>query len=198
MEKNQGNEIFEKNLRLLFIGNSHTYNNDLPLLVQNLAKKDGYDSEVTMIAHGGWYLSQHEREPDVRFNILHGHYDYVILQEHAHPFGPVSDFLEAVQKLNVWIREAQSTPVIFSCWARESEKEAQDQMNQAHEEAAKSIDALLAPVGEGWWDYKNDHPELSMYANDGAHASPLGSSFAAGCIWDTIQKDLEAKKGQEA
>ena len=37
-------------------------------------------------------MEQHVAEPDVRFDILFGNYDYVILQEHAHPFGPEEKF----------------------------------------------------------------------------------------------------------
>ena len=66
-----------KLLRLLFIGNSHTYCNDMPLYVRAMARECGFDCEVTMLAHGGWYLEQHANEPDVRFNILYGKYDYV-------------------------------------------------------------------------------------------------------------------------
>ena len=65
-----------KKLRILFIGNSHTYMNDMPEMVAMRFRNHGYDCEVTMIAHGGWYLKQHVEEPDVRFNILYGHYDY--------------------------------------------------------------------------------------------------------------------------
>ena len=75
-----------KHLRILFIGNSHTYVNGVPALVRDLAASDGYEVDVTMIAHGGWYLWQHVQEPDVPFNIKYGHYDYVVLQEHSHPF----------------------------------------------------------------------------------------------------------------
>ena len=57
-----------KPLRILFIGNSHTYYNDMPLMVQQRAVEYGYDCWVTMIAHGGWFLAQHAEEPDVRFN----------------------------------------------------------------------------------------------------------------------------------
>ena len=80
-----------KPLNILFVGNSHTYYNDMPLMVQRRAIECGYDFRVTMIAHGGWFLAQHAEEPDVRFNILYGGYDYVVLQEHAHPFGPVEN-----------------------------------------------------------------------------------------------------------
>ncbi len=55
-----------KKLRLLFIGNSHTYYNDMPLMAAKKARAAGYDCEVTMIAHGGWFLAQHVAEPDVR------------------------------------------------------------------------------------------------------------------------------------
>lgn len=107
-----------------------------------------------MIAHGGWFLEQHVAEPDVRFDILFGNYDYVILQEHAHPFGPEEKFFDAARKLNAWIREANSTPVIYMTWAMKEEEAVQPRMTKAHREIAEEIDALLAPVGEEWWQYK--------------------------------------------
>lgn len=188
-----GRKAMGKKLRLLFIGNSHTYYNDMPLMAAKKARAAGYDCEVTMIAHGGWFLEQHVAEPDVRFDILFGNYDYVILQEHAHPFGPEEKFFDAARKLNAWIREANSTPVIYMTWAMKEEEAVQPRMTKAHQEIAEEIDALLAPVGEEWWQYKKNHPEIEMYAEDGAHASPAGSDLAASCIWETIRADLEKK-----
>ena len=95
----------KKSLSILFIGNSHTYCNDMPLMVRRRAVDEGYDCQVTMLAHPGWYLAQHTAEPDVRFNILYGGYDYVVLQEHAHPFGPEEKFHDAVIALNEIIRK---------------------------------------------------------------------------------------------
>ena len=85
----------EKDLNILFIGNSHTYYNHMPRLVILRAIEAGYNCRVTMLAHPNWFLSQHAEEPDTRFNILYGKYDYVVLQEHAHPFGPEEEFLNA-------------------------------------------------------------------------------------------------------
>lgn len=102
-----------KKLRILFIGNSHTYYNDMPNMVAEKSRKEGYDCEVTMIAHGGWFLEQHVQEPDVRFNILYGQYDYVVLQEHSHPFGPEEKLFDAVRQLNTWIREANAKPLVY-------------------------------------------------------------------------------------
>ena len=184
----------KKSLHLLFVGNSHTYYNDMPLMVQHRAIEAGYDCRVVMIAHGGWYLAQHAEEPDVRFNILSGGYDYVILQEHAHPFGPEEKFREAAIKLNKLIREAGCTPVIYECWAKRDEPEVQACMNEAHRRIAAEISALLAPVGENWWSYLRSWPDLEMYAEDGAHASPAGSEFAAKCIWETILCDMTKRE----
>ena len=50
------------------------------------------------------------------------------------------------------------------------------------------IGALVAPIGENWWEYKKSHPTLELYAEDGGHASPAGSDFAAKYIWETIRE----------
>ena len=110
----------KKKIKILFIGNSHTYYHDLPAWVALMAKEEGYECDVTMLAHGGWYLHQHVEEPDVRFNIKFGHYDYVVLQEHSHPFDDVPGYIEAATTLASWIREAGSTPVIYGTWAMTS------------------------------------------------------------------------------
>lgn len=176
-------------MRILFIGNSHTYFNDMPEKVALRFKEQGKECEVTMIAHGGWFLEQHVKEPEVRFNILYGSYDYVVLQEHSHPFGPEETFFEAVRTLNQWIREAGSTPVIYMTWARKEEEREQPRMSEAHRKIAKEIDALLVPVGELWWDHIHENPGVELYYEDGAHASDVGSDFAAKCIWSVIERD---------
>lgn len=183
----------KKSLSILFVGNSHTYYNDMPQLLKTMAEDDGYDCSVTMLAHPGWFLAQHAAEPEARFNILYGKYDYVVLQEHAHPFGPEEKFYAAAAALNGMIRHAGSIPVIYECWARKAEPEIQKHMNEAHRKVADEIGALLAPVGEYWWGYQRDWPELEMYAADGEHASLAGSEFAAKHIWVTIRDDFTRK-----
>ncbi len=177
-------------VRLLFIGNSHTFVNSVPLLVRDRAEEAGFDCEVTMIAHGGWYLSQHVKEPDVRFNILKGRYDYVILQEHAHPWGPEDVFWEAARTLTEWIREGNAKAVLYETWAAERQPEMQEVMNRVYREVARETGALVAPVGENWWAYREAHPDLQLYYTDGEHAGFAGSDFAAKIIWETVLEDL--------
>ncbi|MBQ9061952.1 MAG: SGNH/GDSL hydrolase family protein [Eubacterium sp.] len=180
----------DTSVSILFIGNSHTYYNDLPGIVQHLAAEDGYDCRITMLAHGGWYLRQHVEQPEVRFNILYGGYDYVVLQEYAQPFVQEAEYRESARQLNQWVREAGSIPVIYETWSVQSAPENQNYMNEVHHRIADEIDALLAPVGEKWWDYQESHPQLDMFDPDGEHASAEGSAFAAECIWETIRQSL--------
>ena len=100
----------KKHLRVLFIGNSHTYYHDLPAWVALMAKEEGYECDVTMLAHPGWYLHQHVKEPEVRFNIKYGHYDYVVLQEHSHPFDDIPGYIEAATKIAEWVRRRRKVP----------------------------------------------------------------------------------------
>ncbi len=186
-----------KPLNILFIGNSHTYFNDMPYLVRRRAADAGFECRAVMLAHGGWRLAQHAEQPEVRFNILYGGYDYVVLQEHAHPFGPEEEFREAVTILSRMIREAGSVPVLYETWARRDEPGEQARMNAAYRRAAEENGALLAPVGENWWSYMRSRPDLDMYFEDGAHASPAGSDFAAKHIWETIRADATRRTGRD-
>lgn len=186
MKKNQ--------LKILFIGNSHTYFNDMPIRVKRRFDEEGYNCSVTMLAHPGWFLAQHVDNPEAKFNIIYGEYDYVVLQEHAHPFGPVEKFFSAVRTLTGWIRESGSTPVLFITWARKNEPEVQQQMTDAHIKIAEETGSLLAHVGDMWWGYMESWPNLEMYAEDGEHASLAGSDFAAKMISTAIQEDIFSKK----
>ena len=180
----------KKQLKILFIGNSHTYYNDMPLLVKKRFDEEDFACSVVMLAHPGWFLSQHVEDPEAKFNILYGGYDYVVLQEHSHPFGPVEKYFDAVRTLTGWIKESGSIPVIYLTWSKKDEPEMQQLMTDAHRQIAAETGSLTALVGEKWWKYKENHPDLEMYAEDGGHASPAGSAFAAEVISSAIRNDL--------
>ncbi len=184
----------QTDIKVLFIGNSHTYVNDMPQLFVEEAQKDNVRCDVTMLTLGGWRLSQHVKEPQVKFNILHGHYDYVVLQEYTHPFGPEQPMHEAVAKLGEWIKAAGSMPVMYMTWAKKGHPEQQAELTNAYTTCAQEINALLAPVGVEWWKLLNENPTIEMYRPDGEHASLTGSRLAAAVIWKTIKTHYQSRK----
>ncbi len=175
--------------RVLFIGNSHTFYNDMPKLFADICRENGCGVAVTMLAHGGKGWDFHLKEPEVRFNILYGGYDAVVLQHTAHPMGDL-DVMEACGKeLVAWVAQSGARPILYMTWtAREDGEAAQPQMAEAYRRLQRQTGCELAPVGEVWWEYHGKHPETELYDGDGRHASLAGSRLAAAVIADVYLK----------
>lgn len=174
-------------MRVLFIGNSHTYYNDMPHMFADICRSKGTDVEVTMLAHGGKGWDFHIEEPEVRFNILYGGYDTVVLQHTAHPMGDLAVMSQTGEKLIQWVREAGAQPVLYMTWTTKSDgEEAQEYMSNAYRMLQAKTGCILAPVGERWWQYHREHPEEELYAQDGQHASSVGSQLAAAVIAEAV------------
>ena len=176
-------------MRILFIGNSHTYVNDMCKMVYDNAKESGVECEVTMLAHPGWTLEQHANGPEAKFNILYGNYDYVVLQEHAHPFTEYDKYHDAVIKLNDYIKQTKAKTVISTVWAEQRYPERFANMMEIHRKVAKEINSLIAYVDEAWLKHQEEQPDVSLYGPDGEHASRIGSKLIADTVWETIFKD---------
>lgn len=174
-------------MRILFIGNSHTYYNDMPHLFANLCREKGMQAEVTMLAHGGKGWDFHLEEPEVRFNILYGGYNAVILQHTAHPMGDLSVMDQCGQKLIQWVKDAGARPILYMTWTTKADGEAaQPGMSSAYRRLQQETGCELAPVGERWWAFHAQHPEIELYDADGQHASLDGSKLAASVLAETL------------
>lgn len=170
-------------MRVLFIGNSHTYYNDMPHLFAQICKSRQREAEVTMLSHGGKGWDFHVEEPEVRFNILYGGYDAVVLQHTAHPMGDLTVMDRCGRQLIQWVKEAGARPILYMTWTTKADGEAaQEAMSSAYRKLWKETGCELAPVGERWWEYHRMHPQEELYAEDGQHASEIGSRLAAEVI----------------
>lgn len=181
-------------MKVLFVGNSHTYNNEVPLIFLELASQDKMEASAVMNAHGGWTLYQHSKEPDVPFNICHGGFDYVVFQEHAHPFDHDGNMTQACEKMAKMCYDAGSTPVYFMVWPQKWERERQDIYTEGTNRVAKLTGGLVAPVGVKLWEAIDANPDVEYFSPDGGHLSPEGSLLAAKIIWQTIKDHYLANK----
>ena len=176
----------KKNIRILFVGNSHTYYNDMPLIVRELFAKIGVCAEVTMQTRGGKNLIYHSQQKDVIFNILHGNYDYVVLQEVASSFEPENfrTGLEAICEQA--LSKSSSAPILYMIWAHRDDKRRQTVITEEYVNAAERIGARLAPAGEVWHKLLRGNKSLPFYCEDGNHATPTGSYLAACSVFYAI------------
>ena len=173
-------------MKTLFIGNSHTYYNDMPSMFKDVCKKNGIDMHVTMLTKGGMGLDYHADNEQTRFNILYGEYDYIILQHVAHPMGEFSGMDEALGKIMEWIRQTESKPCLFMTWTMEGDEASQKEMSDRYRYLADKYGCLLAAVGDRWWDQIHKYPEIDLFADDRRHASDAGSMLIAKTIFESL------------
>lgn len=102
------------NRKVLFIGNSHSYFNDMRRFLPACAKKGaGVNVDAVMLTHPGMTLGWHmEQYYEVRYNLLYGHYDDCVIQQGAHPFPGYEATKEALDQLLPLCRAGGARPVL--------------------------------------------------------------------------------------
>src|SRR5437867_11832659 len=80
---NCGNAQDASCTRVLFIGNSYTFVNDLPNMFAKLARSGGHKVEVGMAAKGGWQLSKHIQSPETLDTLNSIKSNFVVLHEQS-------------------------------------------------------------------------------------------------------------------
>ena len=198
--------------RALFIGNSYTYMNSLPELINQIAISKGNSLIYESHTPGGSTLMQHASNSNVQSLLNATEWDYVILQEQSqNPSFPPSQVASQVypyaESLCEYIREANpcTDPVFFMTWGRENGDSQncaayppictyegmQDRLTESYTEMAQNNESLLAPIGIAWKDLREQHPEINLYSSDGSHPSIQGSYLAA-CVFYAVLFDDSA------
>ena len=177
-----------KSIKVLFVGNSHTYMNDMPQLFRETWERTtGGRAEVTMLAFSGRHLRWHLSEYfSLRFALLYGGYDYCVIQQAAHPFPPREETLADGRELIDLCRRTGVEPVLYMTWAEKRFPENQEKMIETYRTLAGETSARLAPVGEVWQELLRTHPEIDLFFRDGEHASPYGDLLIAAVLCAAI------------
>ena len=196
----------------LFIGNSYTYMNGLPELINQIAISKGNSLIYESHTPGGSTLMQHASNSNVQSLLNATAWDYVILQEQSqNPSFPPSQVASQVypyaESLCEDIREANpcTEPVFFMTWGRENGDSQnctsyppictyegmQDRLTESYTEMAQNNESLLAPIGIAWKNIREHHPEINLYSSDGSHPSIQGSYLAA-CVFYAVLFDDSA------
>jgi len=184
--------------RVLFLGNSYTYFNDLPAILSELAKA-GHQCgvETRMVAPGGKTLKDHWQSSASHQALDSQSWDFVVLQDQS-TLG-INFYFEGQTRVGgdeifrpyaeLWaneIRKHHATPVFYLTWARRAAPVDQAALNYAYIRTAKTTHSLVAPVGLAWARVRQTDPSIDLYYRDGAHPSAAGSYLAACAIYAAI------------
>jgi hypothetical protein len=190
-------------LRVLFVGNSYTYFENLPQVVSVLSGQTGTILITEKITIGGAKLSEHWRGArglNTIEKIRNGDYDIVVLQEWS--LGTVNERDSAVYYLGLFsklAREAGAEPYFYLTWAREKIPQQQEVISSVYRETAALNKATVVPAGEAWALARSLRPEIKLFDPDGTHPSDLGTYLTACVFVATITGELpEAISGVPA
>ena len=181
-------------LRVLFVGNSYTYFENLPQVVSVLSEQTGIVLMTEKITIGGAKLSEHWRGArglNTREKIRNGDYDIVVLQEWS--LGTINERDSAAIYLGLFSKLARETgakPYYYLTWGREKVPQQQEPISRVYRETAALNMAAVVPAGEAWARARELRPDFDLYNPDGTHPSELGTYLTACVFVATITGEL--------
>lgn len=172
-------------LKVLFIGNSYTYYNNLPDMLAGLAGTTGSPRRIQakMVAVQDATLQMHWESGAARQAIRERKWDFVVLQEQS--LRPVEDterMVSYARRFNTEIRRSGARTVLFLTWARRDKPEMQLALNDAYLTLAEELRAGIAPVGPAWQAAFWYAPTMALHMEDGSHPTPTGTYLTA-CVF---------------
>jgi hypothetical protein len=197
--------------KALFLGNSYTYVNNLPLLTAALAHSAGDSLYHDSYAPGGytlgWQPVAHSNDPLSLARISSQYWDFVILQEQSQT--PAIDrlrdscMLPASVILHDSIKSANpcSRVLFYLTWGRRfggvqcfspnycsanftGFDQMQDTLTVAYKTIADSLDGWIAPVGEAW-RHVISTTGMVLHSGDDSHPN-LNGSYLAACVFYSV------------
>lgn len=196
-------------LRVLFIGNSYTYVNNLPQLVASFAAATGDFVYFASNTPGGYTLQQHSSNTTSTSLIAQGKWNFVVLQEQsqlpAFPDAQVqNDVFPYARMLDSMIKASDSCTktLFYMTWGRKNGDQANcsffpplctyqgmDSMLQLrYTMMADSNKGVISPVAKVWRKIRDTYPAMNLYDNDESHPSLLGSYAAAVTFYTVMFK----------
>jgi len=200
---------FSQTKKVLWIGNSYTAVNNLPLLTYNLALSAGdtliYDSNTP----GGMTFNGHSTNATTLQKIALGGWDNVILQAQSQEpsFSPgqvasqTTPFARMLDSL-IHVSSPCAETVFYMTWGRKYGDASNcanyppictlsgmtDRLRSSYKLMADENEALLAPIGMAWKKAWETDSSINLWSSDNSHPSLAGSYLAACIFYTTLFK----------
>ena len=200
--KTNGDEGKNEVKKVLFIGNSMTFYNNLWNVFQGIAKRNGHDVEVESATNPGKTILYNASAANCVEAMKKGGYDVVVLQDLVGGFD--ADILQqGVDKIVPIIKKFSPNAkiVFYEPWPVKNMITKPGSylpyFTDNYIKAAQKVNGDLAPAGEGFYELYVDHNK-NYYCSDGKHPTPLATFLAASTVYFAIYKDEGVKKFEES
>mgnify|MGYP000878516235 CR=1 FL=1 len=192
-----------KTTRILFVGNSYTYRNNMPKIFEEIALSKGEDVRVSQVTRGKYTFYLHAKRKKL-YRALHNEdWDVIILQ------GSSRDMLRdsvrfkkrtypALDKMLGMIQQTQKHAKVYfyMTWPyRKGDPKTPrfsdpDSMLKAvatgYGNLRDRYQVPVIPVGKVWRNYAVAHPDTELYLKDNSHPTYEGSYLVACTMYAAI------------
>jgi hypothetical protein len=172
--------------RVLMIGDSLTYYNDLPGLLQQFSTGESAPIYIEQCTTPLASLSWHWDMDNSRERIRDGHFDYVILQDFSRK--PVTDPEDSIRYFTLFDGEARSTgakTIIFENWTRRDKESEFDALLKTYRRIEDQTHGTPAPIGTAWRQCAATRPDIKLLLDD-RHPTDAGSYLTACVLYNVI------------
>jgi hypothetical protein len=185
-------------LHVVFVGNSHTYSNDLPMLFKALVHSQNPDRDLrteAFVAPGG-YLSERWREGVVQRYLKAHRVDVLVLQEAGgwlrcadHPSLRSSfactDSLRTHKRFAEFAAHLGVRTVVLGTWGADVREQLS--ISRVTRRLSKAIDALPADVGDAILVLRKLDPQTEPFTDRILHPGADVSMLAAIVLYARIE-----------
>src|SRR5688572_10369599 len=192
-----GGRAAEAPLRVLFIGNSYTYVNNVPALLEAVAERAGARPiEAEMLVAPGARLSDFIDAKTVLERLGREHWDVVVLQELGGHLACLStaerprptectESIAAHRRLSKLARANGARVVLFGTWSMT--EGIQGLVSKGSRRVASAVGAEVADIGWMLDRAQRLDASLELFHPD-RHLKPTGAVLAAIGLWQAIEK----------
>lgn len=186
----------QDSVSVLFIGNSYTYVNDMPgvlnSITQGLGDQITFDSQTL----GGATLATHAGNAATYAAINSKPWDFVVIQAQSQEpsfsdpqvNGQTLPYAEQIAD-SVYASKFCTDVMMFMTWGRQNGdpqwppistyEGMQTRLRNAYVRMADSVQGSVSPVGMAWWHARENYPSTLLYSPDESHPSYAGTYLAA-------------------
>jgi hypothetical protein len=173
-------------IRILFVGNSLTYSNNLPKIVESIGAARGKSVFSETLAFGNYAIEDHWNDGKMQKLICEGNFDFVVIQQ-----GPSSQsdgrvmLFDYGQRFKDICSSRGTELAFFMVWPAKENYHTFSGVIRHYTDAANDTKSLLCAVGSQFKKLGNVG-DFRFYSPDNFHPSVEGSEIAAEIIYSTL------------
>ena len=195
----------QKETAILFIGNSYTFYNDMPGIVQKLGQANNLSVFVDTVVQGGKNLKYHSEQAKTYEKIKSRDWDYIVIQGHSSEFAQPESVIKTnsipyltqiIDSINVL--SPCSNKLFYMTWGYKNGNSKwapintygtmQDLITKEYTKLGKDFHIGISPVGDAWQKVRSQYKNLNLYDPDLHHPSLEGSYLSACTFYSVIFK----------